>query len=104
MSLTISRLAYMFSLNACELSMLIVNLQMFIAEHHAQIEKSGLLRTIIKLWKVQLTFKDHYKNKLIELMYNKRIKKIWLMSVMKMMLLIRMSSNNYICSHWRLVY
>ena len=54
---------------------MIVNLQRFIAEHRAQIEKSGLLRTIIKLWKVQLTFKDHYKNKLIELMYNKRIKK-----------------------------
>ena len=28
---------------------MIVNLQRFIAEHHAQIEKSGLLRTIIKL-------------------------------------------------------
>ena len=54
---------------------MIVNLHRFIAEHRAQIEKSGLLRTIIKLWKVQLTFKDHYKNKLIELMYNKRIKK-----------------------------
>ena len=54
---------------------MIVNLQMFIAEHHAQIEKSSLLRTIIKLWKVWLTFKDPYKNKLIELMYTKRIKK-----------------------------